>query len=97
MQGKDATLYIQTFAPFFKQAFLDQSKKLTKFIEGLEKTLSDIIFIQEPNENLIAALTKNRGYHIEISPDKDTLICLKKNSFSSITSFSHTEFTKEEI
>jgi hypothetical protein len=35
MENKDSKLYIETLQPFFKQAFLDGSKKLSVFIEGL--------------------------------------------------------------
>lgn len=52
MEGKDSNLYLSTFEPFFDQAFLDEDKKIKKFVKGLERTLSDVIFIQESNEKL---------------------------------------------
>ena len=52
MEGKDSKLYLSTFEPFFDQAFLDEDKKIKKFVKGLERTLSDVIFIQESNEKL---------------------------------------------
>lgn len=35
MEGKDSKLYLSTFEPFFDQAFLDEDKKIKKFIKGL--------------------------------------------------------------
>jgi hypothetical protein len=35
MEGKDARLYLSTFEPFFDQAFLDEEKKIKKFMQGL--------------------------------------------------------------
>ncbi len=35
MEGKDAKLYLSTFEPFFDQAFLNEKKKIKKFMQGL--------------------------------------------------------------
>lgn len=35
MEGKDAKQYLSTFEPFFDQAFLDEDKKIKKFMQGL--------------------------------------------------------------
>jgi hypothetical protein len=35
MEGKDAKKYLSTFEPFFDQAFLDEDKKIRKFMQGL--------------------------------------------------------------
>lgn len=35
MEGKDAKQYLSTFEPFFDQAFLDEDKKIRKFMQGL--------------------------------------------------------------
>jgi hypothetical protein len=35
MENKDATLYFKELQPFFEQAFLDEAKKISKFIQGL--------------------------------------------------------------
>ena len=83
MQGKDSKLYLKTFEPFFDQAFLDEDKKIKKFMKGLEKTLSDVIFIQEGNEKLRKELTQNEKYHVETSRDMDTMICIRKERFNN--------------
>lgn len=56
-----------------------------KFKEGLEHTLSDIVFIQEGSDALIKSLENDQNYRIEASPDKDTLICIRKDKFKEIT------------
>ena len=45
-----------------------------------------MIFIQEGNQKLRETLALNQKYHIEVSPDLDTMICLKKDRFKTITS-----------
>lgn len=35
MEGKDAKQYLSTFEPFFDQAFLDEDKKIKRFMQGL--------------------------------------------------------------
>lgn len=98
VQGKDPYIYISTLGQFFDQAFLDEDKKILKFKEGLEHTLSDIAFIQEGNDTLIKSLQGNENYHIEASPDKDTLICVKKDRFKEITPMKAvTLFSQEDL
>lgn len=48
--------------------------------------LTDVIFIQEGSQKLRETLAQNQKYHIEVSPDLDTMICLKKDRFKTITS-----------
>lgn len=48
--------------------------------------LTDVIFIQEGSQKLRETLAQNQKYHIEVSPDMDTMICLKKDRFKSVTS-----------
>lgn len=97
-QGKDPSLYVSTLGQFFDQTFLDEDKKILKFKKGLEHTLSDIVFIQEGNDTLIKSLENNGNYHIEASPDKDTLICVKKDKFKEIKPMKAvTLFDQEEL
>lgn len=75
--------YIEFYTPFFTQSFLDEKKKLQQFKRGMDESMADIVFIQEPDDLLINDIEKFKDkYFISISPDKDTLIFAKRERFN---------------
>ena len=78
----DTEKYLKFYTPFFQQSFLNEKKKLEQFKKGMNQSMADVVFVQEPDELLIQDLEKfNDKYFVAISPDKDTLIFAKRNRF----------------
>ena len=74
--------YLKEYQPYFQQSFLNEKKKLEQFKKGIEQSMVDVVFVQEPDELLIKDLEKFREkYFVEISPDQDTLILAKRSRF----------------
>lgn len=74
--------------PLYEISFLNEERKLDKFMSGLLELQPDVFFIQEYSQRLLDELALNdKKYHVTIDPQQDSLVLLKRASFKNITDF----------
>lgn len=55
-QGCSTEQYLKEYQPYFQQSFLNEKKKLEQFKKGMDQSMADVVFIQEPDELLMQDL-----------------------------------------
>ena len=73
--------------PFYQISFLNEERKLDKFMASLLTLKSDVFFIQEYSERLLLELQLSSKFHVTIDPRQDSLVLLNKQSFGKIREF----------
>ena len=60
--------------PFFQLPFLDEQRKLEKFLKGFNRFKPDVMFFQEYSDALHRHFIKEGNYYVAADPTKDTMI-----------------------
>ena len=55
-QGCSTEQYLKEYQPYFQQSFLNEKKKLEQFKKGMDQSMADVVFVQEPDELLMQDL-----------------------------------------
>lgn len=64
----DPQIYLKEYRPYFQQSFLNEANKLKQFKKGMNESMADIVFVQEPDKVLIQDLEKfSDKYFISLS------------------------------